>query len=145
MTFRSCSSASHSTGTTVRVSDFLKSIPVRKQTALKQATKTLSNLKRLLFDYAFARPTVRFQLKVLKSKSDLKDNWSYAPCKDTSNLALVASKIVGKDVASQCTQHSIASDDGSYRMDALLIAKECGMWPSNAEDRILIFVRCVEA
>lgn len=145
MTFRSCSSASHSTGTTVRVSDFLKSIPVRKQTALKQATKTLGNLKKLLFDYAFARPTIRFQLKVLKSKSDLKENWSYAPCKDTSNLALVASKIIGKDVASQCTQHSVASDDGLYRIDALVIAKECGTSSTDAKDWILILVRCVEA
>lgn len=126
MTLRSSSSASHGTGTTVRVSNFLQSIPVRKQTALKQATKTLSNIKKLLFDYAFARPTVRIQFKVLKSSSDLKANWSFAPCTDVNDLNLLASKIVGKDVASQCKQASITSEDGTNTIDALLFAKDGG-------------------
>ncbi|KAK5106264.1 hypothetical protein LTS08_000382 [Lithohypha guttulata] len=116
------SSASHGTGTTIRVSDFLQGIPVRRQTAVKQATKTLANVKRLLFDYAFARPTVRFQVKVLKSKSDFKDNWSYAPCKDATNLALMTSKISGKDLAGQCRQESISSEDGYYHIDAFVLA-----------------------
>lgn len=130
MTFRSSSSAAHGTGTTVRVSDFLRSIPVRKQTALKQATKTLNNIKKLLFDYAFARPRVRFQFKVLKSGGDLKANWSFAPCSDPSNLNVLASKIVGKDVAAQCKQFAVTSDDGGYAINGLLFARDSGMLPS---------------
>lgn len=127
MTFRSSCSASHGTGTTVRVASFLRNVPVRRQTASKQATKTLSNIKRLLFDYAFARPTVRFQVKVLKSKSDLKDNWLYAPCKDATNLSLIASKIISKDIVAQCQQTSITSEDGQYTIDALVPSNHAGM------------------
>lgn len=116
----------------MKVSDFLKSIPVRKQTALKQATKTLNNVKKLLFDYAFARPTVRFQFKVLRSGGDLKANWSFAPCNDASNLNLLSSKIVGKDVAAQCKQCTVTSDDGGYTIDALLFAKDAGMSTTSA-------------
>lgn len=109
------------------MSQFLKNLPVRKSTALKQASsKTLPNIKKLLFDYAFARPTVKFQFKVLKSKSELKDNWSFAPCKDASNLVLLASKIVGKGVAGQCQQETITSKDGSYTIDSLLLKADAG-------------------
>ena len=87
----------------------------------------MGSIKRLLFDYAFARPTVRFQVKILKSKSGLKDNWSYAPCKDAESLDLTASKIVGKDVASQCQQESVASEDGSYSISVLLAKPGAGM------------------
>lgn len=73
---------------------------------------------------------MRFQFKVLKSRGDLKANWSFAPCKDASNLNILASKIVGKDVAAQCEQTSITSDDGDYRIDALLFAQEAGMLSS---------------
>ena len=127
MTFPSSSSASHGTGTTVRVSDFLKTIPVRRQTAQKQAVKTLGKIKKLLFDYAFARPTVRFSFKVLKSRSELKDNWTFPPCKDAINLQMLASKIVGKDVAAQCKQESIKSEDGIYTIDALMVDPNAGM------------------
>lgn len=128
MTSCSSSSAAHGTGTTVRVSDFLKTIPVRRQTALKQAVKTLTRIKRLLFDYAFARPTVKFTFKVLKSKSELKDNWVFAPCKDASNLHVLASKIVGKDIAAQCRQESISSEENDYTIDALMVRPGAGMW-----------------
>lgn len=126
MTFCSSASAAHGTGTTVRVSDFLKSIPVRKQTALKQSTKTYNAIKKLLFDYAFARPTVRFHFKILKSGGDLKANWSFLPCADASNLNLLTSKIVGKEVSAQCKQLAVKSDDGEYTIDALLYAQGLG-------------------
>lgn len=100
---------------------------MRRQTAQNQASKILTGIKNLLFDYAFARPTVRFQCKVLKSKSDLKENWSYAPCTDASNLALVAAKIVGKDVVAQCKQENVTSDNGSYSIDSFLPSKDAGM------------------
>ncbi|KAI4178567.1 MAG: hypothetical protein LQ346_007404, partial [Caloplaca aetnensis] len=62
-------------GTTIRVTEFLKGLPVRRQTALKDATKQLAKVKRTLQAYAFARPSVRLSLKVLKAKSD-KNNWT---------------------------------------------------------------------
>lgn len=123
--FSSCS-ASHGTGTTVRVVGFLKDVPVRRQTAIKESSRVLKGIKQLLFKYAFARPTVRFQVKVLKSKSDFKDNWSFVPCKDDANLALVASKIVGKEVAAQSRQEDIQSEDGQYHLDALVLDPGAG-------------------
>lgn len=129
VTVSSSSSAPHGTGTTVRISDFLKKIPVRRQTAQKQAVKTLPRIKKLLFDYAFARPTVRFSCKVLKSKSELRDNWTFAPCKDARNLQVLASKIVGKDVAAQCKQESIKSEDDEYIIDTLMVMPGAGMQP----------------
>lgn len=87
-------------GTTVRISNFLKNQPVRKQVALKAAPKTLTKIKQSLQSYAFARPTTRLSLKVIKAKSD-KDNWTYAP-KPGSGIEDTALKVVGKPCASQC-------------------------------------------
>lgn len=67
---------SHPVGTTVCVQNFLSRLPVRKQTALKEAAKTLASAKELLKSYALARPHVKLSLKVLKSG---KGNWSFAP------------------------------------------------------------------
>ncbi|KAJ9610459.1 hypothetical protein H2200_005236 [Cladophialophora chaetospira] len=104
----SSSSTSHPVGTTIRVQDFLTRIPVRKQTALKTVTRTLDSIKSLLFAFAFARPEVRFSLKVLKGKND-KMNWTYA-ASSSPTVTEVATKIVGKEVASMCTPHTISSD-----------------------------------
>lgn len=146
MTLASSSSASHGTGTTVRVSNFLKNIPVRRQTATKDSQHILASIKKLLFDYAFARPTIRFQFRVLKSQSNLKHNWSYIPCKDASNLSLTCSKVVGKDIVAQCAQESIRSDDGTLTIEALMVAKDCGMLKSIHRSLIPNFPdRCVQA
>ncbi|KAK5940777.1 hypothetical protein PMZ80_007194 [Knufia obscura] len=131
----SSSSAAHGTGTTVRVTDFLKSIPVRRQTAQKQAVKTLPKVKKLLFDYAFARPTVKFSFKVLKSKSDLRDNWTFAPSKDASNLQMLAGKIVGKDVTAQCKQESISSEEDDYAIEALMVKPDGDPTKSGSSSR----------
>ena len=80
---------SHPVGTTVRVKDFLKSLPVRHQSALKSASKTLSRIKALLQGYALARPSVRFALKILKVKND-KGNWSYVPRPPATTLSAAA-------------------------------------------------------
>ena len=85
--------ASHPVGTTVKVTDLFKSLPVRKQTAVKAATKILSRIKSMLQAYALARPYVRFALKVLKAKND-KGNWTYVPAKgqpkeDAAFLSLI--------------------------------------------------------
>ncbi|THY96723.1 hypothetical protein D6C92_03761 [Aureobasidium pullulans] len=93
--------ATHPPGTTVRMTNFLKNQPVRKQVALKAAPKTLLRIRQLLQSYAFARPSIRLSLKVIKAKND-KDNWTYAP-KIGSGIEDTAFKVVGKPCASQCT------------------------------------------
>lgn len=87
-------------GTTVRILDFLKTLPVRRQTALKSASKSLIKIKRLLQSYALARPSVRFSLKLLKAKND-NGNWIYAP-HNVDYIPEAARSILGKDVTEQC-------------------------------------------
>ncbi|KAL8888609.1 MAG: hypothetical protein Q9215_003999 [Flavoplaca cf. flavocitrina] len=129
---------SHAVGTTVRISDFLKTIPVRQQTALKDSAKQLAKIKRTLQAYALARPFVRLSLKVFKSKTD-KGNWIYGPKSDASVLD-AAVKVVGKKVTDECqwlvwdsstssAQAGTTQGDGgtvseitesSYRVEALM-------------------------
>ncbi|EAU32031.1 predicted protein [Aspergillus terreus NIH2624] len=92
--------ASHPVGTTVRVTDLFKHIPVRRQTTLKNTTKTLARVKRLIQEYAAAQPSKRLSLKVLKAKNE-NGNWMYAP-KPNAGLLDAALKIAGTDVASTC-------------------------------------------
>lgn len=98
----SCSQerASHPVGTSIRVVDFLKNLPVRRQAALKSSAPTLSKIRRTLKAYAIARPSTRFSLKVLKAKNE-KDNWVYAP-RAGACVSDAAIKVVGKEVAGQC-------------------------------------------
>ncbi|KIV95622.1 hypothetical protein PV10_03252 [Exophiala mesophila] len=120
----SSSSASHPLGTTFRVQNFLQEIPVRRQTALKHAARTLQSVKAMLATYAFARPRVRFSFKVLKAKSD-QANWTYAPGpKDT--LLDIASKVVGKEIVSSCTiesakDESLVDSENGWELEALLL------------------------
>jgi hypothetical protein len=58
--------------------------------------------------YALARPTVRFQLRVLKAKTD-KGNFTYAP-KASANIEDATFKVVGRDCASQCEWTAMESD-----------------------------------
>ncbi|OJJ31232.1 hypothetical protein ASPWEDRAFT_118456 [Aspergillus wentii DTO 134E9] len=92
--------ASHPVGTSIRMTDFLKHIPVRKQTALKSAGKTLTKIKKMLHVYAMAQPTKRLSFRVLKAKNE-SNNWMYAPGQNAT-LVDAALKITGKDVASNC-------------------------------------------
>ncbi|KAL9578683.1 MAG: hypothetical protein Q9212_005568, partial [Teloschistes hypoglaucus] len=91
---------SQGVGTIVRITDFLKSLPVRRQTALKDSAKQLTKIKRTLQAYALARPSTRLALKVLKAKND-KDNWTYAP-KHEASVSDAAVKIIGKKATDQC-------------------------------------------
>jgi DNA mismatch repair protein MutL len=127
----STSSASHPVGTTVRVQNFLKAIPVRRQTALKAAPRTLTEIKKLLQAYAFARPTVRISFKVLKSKND-KYNWIYGPSAGSTTLLSATARIVGQEVAAQCEARqwkSIAQggERESHIIDAVVGRGEGGM------------------
>ncbi|OQU93758.1 hypothetical protein CLAIMM_00233 [Cladophialophora immunda] len=126
----SSSSTSHPVGTTIRVLDFLSKIPVRKQTALKESMKTLQAIRLLLFSFAFARPEVRLSLKVLKGKNN-KINWTYAPT-PTPSIAEVATKILGKEIASECTPYKVSADDcdveldNGWKINALLLSAAPG-------------------
>ncbi|KAJ5781207.1 DNA mismatch repair protein C-terminal [Penicillium paradoxum] len=91
---------SHPVGTTVRITDFLKHIPVRRQTALKGATRTLTRIKKLLQAYAIAQPSKRLSLKVLKAKNE-NSNWTYAPSSNPS-LSDAALKVAGAETSSSC-------------------------------------------
>ncbi|KAJ5900010.1 DNA mismatch repair protein C-terminal [Penicillium taxi] len=99
---------SHPVGTTVRIENFLKHIPVRKQTALKSAPKTLTRVKKLLQAYAIAQPSKGFFLKVVKAKNEIQ-NWIYAPSPNATLLDAVI-KIVGREVASFCVFKQLSSD-----------------------------------
>ena len=103
-------------GTTVKVTDFMKSNPVRKQVALKNAEKTLMKIKHMLQSYAFARPSIRISLRVLKAKNE-SANWLYAP-RPGANAEDVVSKIAGTRCTSQCIW-SIVEDQG-FTMQAFL-------------------------
>ncbi|GAD96973.1 DNA mismatch repair protein [Paecilomyces variotii No. 5] len=93
--------ASHPVGTTVRVTDFLKHIPVRRQTAIKSASKTITRIKKLLQAYAMAQPSKRISFRVLKSKNG-NGNWTYAPKPNTA-LREAALLVAGSETANNCT------------------------------------------
>ncbi len=92
--------------------------------------KTLQDVKALLFSYAFARPQVRFSIRVLKAKND-KANWTYATSSNDS-LAEIAAKIVGKEIASECTGYKVSSDDpdvdveDGWEVEAFLVSAQAG-------------------
>ncbi|KAJ5622534.1 DNA mismatch repair protein C-terminal [Penicillium herquei] len=116
---------SHPVGTTVRVVDFLKHIPVRKQVVLKSATKILTKIKKLLHSYAIAQPSKRFSLKVLKAKNE-NNNWVYAPASDAT-LSDAAVKVFGRELSSSCTFKTMSSesleaqlDEAEYKVSCLL-------------------------
>lgn len=97
---KSKSKASHPVGTTIKITDLFKALPVRKQTALKASAKTLAKIKAMLQAYALARPYIRLALRVLKAKND-KGNWTYVPAKEQKKED-AAFKVVGKECAGQC-------------------------------------------
>ncbi|KAF3391078.1 hypothetical protein DPV78_011099 [Talaromyces pinophilus] len=103
--------ASHAVGTSVCLTGFLKKIPVRRQTAIKSASKTITKIKKLLQAYAMAKPGTRLSFKVLNSKND-KDNWTYAPS-STASIVDASRKVVGVETAGQCV---------------------CKTWPENVEE-----------
>lgn len=137
---------SHPVGTTVRINNFLKFLPVRRQASLKDSNKLLYDVKKRLQIYSMARPSVRFSLKVLKAKNE-KGNWTYAP-KPNASITDAATKIFGKRLSDQCqwllwtsasnrspVENSkviemglSASSDGPYQLEALLPRANCGMF-----------------
>lgn len=119
--------------------DYLRNLPVRRESALKSSVKTATKVKVLLQAYVFARPTVRLSLKVLKAKND-KMNWVYGP-KVGATVLDAALKIVGKPAVDQCewaewprpnanpecSSEDLGVDDlKRYRIEALVPKRDCG-------------------
>ncbi|GKZ21369.1 ATP-binding mismatch repair protein [Aspergillus brasiliensis] len=112
---------SHPVGTSVRITDLFKHIPVRRQTTLKNAAKTLVRIKKLVQAYAIAQPSKRLSLRVLKAKTEA-NNWMYAPG-NTTNLVDAVMKVVGTEVASSCLLRVWPPEnqsDSPFRILALL-------------------------
>ncbi|PLN82795.1 DNA mismatch repair protein [Aspergillus taichungensis] len=101
--------ASHPVGTSVRVVDLYKHIPVRRQTTLRSTIKTLGKIKKLMQAYAIAQPSKRLCLRVLKAKNE-KNNLIYAPGPNPT-LMNAATKIIGMDITSSCIGKKWSSDD----------------------------------
>ncbi|KAL9610013.1 MAG: hypothetical protein Q9167_005255 [Letrouitia subvulpina] len=136
---------SYPVGTTIRVKNFLKFLPVRRQASLKDTNKLLNEVKKRLQTYSMARPSVRFSLKILKAKNE-KGNWTYAP-KPNASVTDAATKMFGKRLSDQCqwllwTQASnrrpvessevggmirSASLEGPYQLEALLPRANCDL------------------
>ena len=106
-------------GTTVKVKDFLKTVPVRHRAMSKEAAKQIAKLKRMLQSYALARPNVRLSFRVLQTKTS-KDDWIYA-CKPGNNINTVKDavvQIIGRECVGQCKWFTLCSD--GYKVQALL-------------------------
>ncbi|KHJ34827.1 putative dna mismatch repair protein [Erysiphe necator] len=99
----SLTSISHPVGTTIVVTEFLWSVPVRKQTCLKEASKTIGKIKELLRAYSLARPHVRFSLKDNRGG---KVSWLYSPRRN-DGIKETVSQVISRDLASQCLEKSV--------------------------------------
>ena len=123
---------------------------MRRQTAEKNSIRLLAKVKGLLQAYVFARPHLRFSLKVLKAKND-RGNWKYPKIagigisKFKPSMFNAAEELIGKKVTDQCQWFSTAwsstgehidstsdnsearaSQDGTYIFEAVLAKLECG-------------------
>ncbi|RDL36864.1 uncharacterized protein BP5553_06216 [Venustampulla echinocandica] len=97
------SRTSHPIGTTVCVANFMAKLPVRKQTALKSASKTLTKVRELVQAYALARSSTRFSLKVV---NESKSGWSFA-LRPNDGVREAVSQVIGRVASLQCMQESL--------------------------------------
>lgn len=134
----------------MRVEKFLDTLPVRKQTAVKNSVKILAKIRKTLKAYALARSHLRLSLKVLKAKTD-KHNWKYPKTGTLGNSKVTvspfnaATEVVGKKITDQCqwmtSTWSSAGDEISafakdsansgqetepYIFEAVLARRDCG-------------------
>ena len=156
---------SHPVGTTVRVEDFLRRLPVRRQAAEKTAVRMLAKVKKMLQSYALTRPQLRLSLKILKAK-DRKGDWMYPKGGALSASRVeanfnAATDIFGKKLTSECEstvstwssageqidesmiEHSgsSASSDEAYTLEAINAKKDCGMYfPNSYEAQRFILI-----
>lgn len=101
---QSHSRTSHPIGTTVCVMNFMSKLPVRKQTALKEAPKTIGRIQELVQRYSLARLSVKFTLKIVKGT---KSAWSYAP-RPHGTVKDAVSLVIGREASLQCSEASLS-------------------------------------
>lgn len=111
--FLSDSLTSHPLGTTVRATNLLHQMPVRRQILLSKASKTIDEIKAMLRSYAFARPQIRWSLKILGGR-DVRSDWIYVPPKD-GTIMDVTKALVGKKVAEECILCEWSTSTGNER------------------------------
>lgn len=126
-------------GTTASITDLYDKVPVRKQVAVKEAPKTIAEVKGLLQSYAMARPQIKLSMKILKSP---KQNWTYSPKPDAGvNEAIL--QFFGRDAAVHCpekvsyfgvpgtedrpTQYCNGSTESAFVFEACMVAPGAGL------------------
>lgn len=131
MVIYSRNAVSHPIGTTIRATQFLHYLPVRREATLKKAAEILLRIRRMLQLYALTRPLVRFSLRVPKAKNQ-KHNWTYVP-KPDATLSTVALSILGNAAAAQCSTYSSGeglpppNEAGEFHIEAFLPKPDAGM------------------
>lgn len=125
---------SHPIGTTVRATNLFYQMPVRRQMLVGKASKTMDEIKSMLRSYAFARPQIRWSMKILGGR-DTQSDWTYAPPRQ-GTIRDVARALVSKKVAEECVLRewaSVTADNDlpgiqgeRFRIEALLPKADCG-------------------
>ncbi|RPA88006.1 hypothetical protein BJ508DRAFT_232623 [Ascobolus immersus RN42] len=117
-------------GTTIKVTNFLKGLPVRREVVAKAPQKLYPTIRKLLITYALSRPDVRFSFRIVggpKKAVGKSEDWVYAPSKIVQEAV---TKIVGKEISSNCiwkefdtseNEDDMHFDPEGMRIDALLI------------------------
>src|SRR5204863_4421410 len=91
--------------------------------------------KKLLCNYAYARPSVRFSLRVLQANNE-RANWDYGPAIGTASIQDATAKIAGQEVAAQCELRSAdfqqavsqSAMRSFFSIDAVVVKTDAGMW-----------------
>jgi DNA mismatch repair protein MutL len=91
-------------GTAVKATHLFANLPVRKQWALKEAAKAVSQIRQLQHTYFFARPYLRISFKILGNP---KGSWSCAPGGQPS-VREAALQIFGADLVAQCFERTMS-------------------------------------
>lgn len=101
--------ASAPVGTAVSVTALFSRLPVRQQVVLKEAQKSILNIKHLLHAYALARPQVRLSFKIMGKNPT--QSWSYSP-RPQATIKEAVVQIFGTGLMSQCMLQTLATEVG---------------------------------
>jgi DNA mismatch repair MutL-like protein len=113
---------SHPVGTTVKAMNLFEKLPVRRQTAERESSKTLKKIHKLLRAYVLAKPTIRISFSVLKSKTR-HQNFIYAPKIGAATVEDAARKVIERECVNQCFY--ISKEINGYEFEALLPEPSC--------------------
>lgn len=102
-------------GTTVQITKLFDNIPVRKQNAMKESTKSIASIKRLLQSYSLARPNIKLALKI---RGEPNRSWSYSPG-TVQNVREAALQVFDVNLVSQCVE-VVSSLDSSHDREVSL-------------------------